>query len=129
MTRATLLLAGLIISAFSSAQAQDAPRMVSGRIFDDSTGCPLRGVQVTAVGAAAHVATDANGRYRMANPPSATFTLQALLRGYQPNNASGLVVADSSTRVDFSLVRAPDDSTKGTVYPVKRCHLAPRDSL
>ncbi len=113
----------------STAQAQNVPRAVSGRIFDDITGCPLGGVQVTAVGAATHVLTDVQGRYRMANPPSGAFTLQALLRGYQPNNTDGLIVSDSSSRVDFSLVRAPADSVKGTVYPARTCRLEPRDSL
>jgi Ser-tRNA(Ala) deacylase AlaX len=129
MTRATLLLAGMMISAATAAQAQDVPRMVSGRIFDDSTGCPLRSVQVMAVGSAVHVATDANGRYRMSNPPTGTFTLQAVLRGYQPNNAGGMAVSDSTARVDFSLFRAPGDSTAGTVYPKRACRLEPRDSL
>lgn len=130
MTRTALLLvAGLMVATVSSVQAQAAPRMVSGRVFDDTTGCPLRGAQVGAVGAATHVVTDVNGRYRMPNPPSTAFTLQALLRGYQSNTADGVVVSDSSSRVDFSLVRAPADSVKGTVYPPKTCHLAPRDSL
>src|ERR1019366_10557519 len=130
MKRLILLVAALAIAAVPTVQAQagNTPA-VSGRVFDDSTGCPLRAVQVTAGGSAARVATDANGRYRMSNPPAGTFTLQALLRGYQTNNAAGMVVSDSSARVDFSLVRSPGDSTAGTIYPKKACRLEPRDSL
>ncbi len=128
MTRTALLLAGFLTLGMSAAQAQNVPRAVSGRIFDDSTGCPLRGVQVVA-GAGVHVLTDVQGRYRLGNPPSGAFTLSALLRGYRPNNVDSLVVSDSSSRVDFSLLRSPADSAKGTVYPPKTCRLEPRDSL
>ena len=127
MTRTTLLLAGLLTLGTSAAQAQGVPRVVSGRIFDDSTGCPLRAVQVAAA-PGVHVLTDVQGRYRMGNLPSGAFTLTALLRGYQPNNVDSLVVSDSSTRVDFSLIRAAADSVKGTEYPPRTCRLEPRDS-
>jgi hypothetical protein len=129
MTRVTLLLAGLMVCSATIAPAQGVPRMVSGRIFDDSTGCPLRSVQVTAVGSTTHVATDANGRYRLSDPPTGSFTLQAALSGYQLNSAPAVVVSDSLARVDFSLVRAAGDGAAKTAYPTKACRLEPRDSL
>lgn len=123
--RAIWLLTVMMAGTAQFAPAQDAPRMVSGRVFDDSTGCPLRSVQIAATGSASHVLTDANGRYRMSNPPTGTFTLQALLRGYQSQDAASVIAADSTERVDFSLLRAPGDSTTRTVYPKKACRLEP----
>ena len=129
MSRTPLLLAALVLSLASAAQAQDGPRKVSGRIFDDSTGCPLRAAQVTATGADAHVATDANGRYRMVNPPAGTFSLRATLAGYQPQQVDGVAVTDSTARVDFSLFRTYRDGSTQASYPKAACRLEPKDSL
>ncbi len=129
MMRTTFLLAVMVAGATQIVAAQGAPRMVSGRAFDDSTGCPLRSVQLAATGSAGHVLTDVNGRYRMANPPAGNFALQALLRGYQPAQAAGVTVTDSTERVDFSLLRASPDSAARVSYPKKACRLEPRDSL
>jgi carboxypeptidase family protein len=122
------VLLGLMAAVVSSAQAQDGGRKVSGRVFDDSTGCPLRGVKLAVSGAALHVLSDANGRYRMMNPPAAPFTLEASLRGWGTEYSANLLVSDSSARVDFSLARAQADSATGTVYPRKACRLEPVDS-
>lgn len=123
-----ILLVGLVVAMVSSAQAQDGGRKVSGRVFDDSTGCPLRGATLAVSGAALHVLSDANGRYRMMNPPVAPFTLAASLRGYGTEYSANLVVSDSSARVDFSLARAQADSTTGTVYSRKACRLEPANA-
>jgi hypothetical protein len=38
-----------------------------------------------------------------------------------------MTVSDSSARVDFSLIRAPGDSTGRTSFPQKTCQLEPPD--
>ena len=134
MKRATLVLAGLVTFAAAAAGAQDVPRVVSGRIFDDTTGCPLKGVRVNASDgntenmATAFALTDANGRYRMGKLPPGSMTLAAVLAGYQIEYVRNLVVSDSYVRVDFSLIRAAGDSAAKAGYPKKACRLEPRDS-
>jgi hypothetical protein len=128
MPRPTLLLAALVLSLAATASAQDAPRKVSGRVFDDSTGCPLHGAQVTINGSATHTATDANGRYRLVDPPTGPLSLRTTLAGYQPQQVDGVVVSDSLSRVDFTLPRTFRDGSVQTAYPKAACHLAPRDS-
>lgn len=112
-----------------TAQAGGIPT-VSGRVFDDTTGCPLRGVALTAVGSTAKTTTDAAGRYHLRALPTAPFTLQAVLAGYVPQSSTNVLVADSAARVDFSLVRAPaDTSVKPRVrYPSLQCVLDRKDS-
>ena len=130
MNRATVVLAGLMIVAATAASAQDVPRIVSGRVFDDTTGCPLRGVAVAAQGSPAKTVTDANGRYYLKGLPTNPFTLQAALAGYATASNESLVVNDSSARVDFSLLRALTDmSAKPAVrYPSMKCVLDRKDS-
>ena len=122
-----LLLAGAAQGAV--AQGGGIPT-VSGRVFDDTTGCPLRGVSLTAVGSTAKTVTDANGRYHLRGLPTAAFTLQAMLAGYTPSSTENLMVTDSATRVDFSLVRAMvDTGAKPKVsYPSMKCVLDRKDS-
>lgn len=134
--RTTLLLAGLVVLVASAASAQDAPRKVSGRVFDDSTGCPLKGARVaTATGtddAAAQstfFSTDVNGRYRAVNPPTGPFSLRVTLAGYTPQQVDGVTVTDSTARVDFTLFRSYRDGSTQAVYPKAACRLEPKDSL
>jgi hypothetical protein len=131
MKRLALLAAVLLIgvSPRLGAQSGGAP-MVSGRVFDDTTGCPLRGVALTAVGATAKTVTDANGRYYLRAVPAAPFTLQAALAGYATQSVANLLVRDSTARVDFSMLRAVGDtSTRPVVrYPSMRCVLDRKDS-
>jgi hypothetical protein len=128
MKRTMLVLGGLLLTVATAAQAQDGPRKISGRVFDDSSGCPLRGVRLAPTGSKQSTLTDANGRYRLLSPPVDTFSLQASMRGWATEFSPGLMVTDSSARVDFSLARQPADSVSGTVYPPRACHLQPRDS-
>lgn len=128
MKRTMLVLGALLLTVAAAAQAQDGPRKVSGRVFDDSSGCPLRGVRLEPVGSNLSALTDVNGRYRLLNPPVDTFTLKASMRGWATEFSPGIVVTDSSARVDFSLAREPADSARGTRYPPRACHLQPRDS-
>lgn len=126
-----LMLVGLLCGVIPAAQAQGTggATMVSGRVFDDTTGCPLKGVKIAATGASVPVVSDVNGRYRMANPPTMPFSLQAMLPGYQPGRVDSIAATDSTARVDFSLLRAWSDSAHRTVrYPASKCHLDPPGS-
>lgn len=129
MQRVTLFLALLTIALIAPAQAQGAPRMVSGRVYDDSSGCPLKGAQVSVGPEQAHASTDIHGRYRIANPPTASFSLRVTLAGYEPQQVDNIAVSDSAARVDFSLFRAFRDGSTQASYPKTACHLEPRDSM
>lgn len=128
MMRATVVLACLMGAGAQVAGAQAAPRAVSGRVFDDTTGCPLAGVQVQAVGSVSHALTNVQGRYHLVSLPDGNFVLQAARAGYRSQQTLPMTVTDSSARVDFSLVRAIGDSTARITYPQKTCQLEPADS-
>ena len=128
MTRSTLLLIGLVAGAAQLGQPQGPPRAVSGRIFDDTTGCPLAGVQVQAVGASGRAATNPQGRYRLTDLPAGDVVVQAVRAGYRTQRSLPTTVTDSSARIDFSLVRATGDSAAHAVYPRRTCQLEPADS-
>jgi Carboxypeptidase regulatory-like domain len=125
MMRATLLLIGAMVGGVQLAQAQAVPRTVSGRVFDDTTGCPLGGVQIQAVGGTGHALTNAQGRYRLGALPEGEFVLQAAHGGYQPKQTLTMTVSDSSARVDFSLVRATGDSAARVGVSRRTCQLEP----
>jgi hypothetical protein len=123
----------LSVAMVSTAHGQATTSgMVSGRVFDDITTCPLRGAVLTAAGSSARTTTDAQGRYYLRGVPTTPFTLQVSLRGYAPQASENILATDPDTRVDFSLERAPSDSTgrrAAVRYPVGRCVLDRRDSL
>jgi hypothetical protein len=126
---AVLILAGRTPARAQSmagmAGMQGMAMMVSGRVFDDTTGCPLRGAQVAQGDGATHVTTDVNGRYRMTSVPATPFSLRVTLAGYRPRQADSVMVTDTTARVDFSLKRVVADSAGNTRYPPKACQLEP----
>jgi hypothetical protein len=129
MRRLIVLATVLVLGIAPAASAQKGgPPMVSGRVFDDSTGCPLAGVFITAT-ATAHTMTNAAGRYYLWGVPATPFTLTARLNGFVTLVNENVIAADSTMRVDFSLLRAPGDASKGKpLYPTAKCMLEPRDS-
>src|SRR6185312_9117334 len=110
MTRTTLLLIGALVGGTQVAEGQAAPRAVSGRVFDDTTGCPLAGVQIQAVGGTGRALTNTQGRYRLASLPDGDVVVQAAKAGYVLSRTLPMTVPDSSARADFSLLRAAGDS-------------------
>lgn len=128
MIRSTLLLMGALVGGVQFAHGQVVPRTVSGRVFDDTTGCPLGGVQIQAVGGTGRALTNTQGRYLLASLPTGEFVLQASRAGYQPKPSLSMTVSDSSARVDFSLVRSAGDSAARIAYSRKTCQLEPADS-
>lgn len=127
MTRTTLLLIGALVGGTQVAEGQVAARAVSGRVFDDTTGCPLAGVQIQAVGGTGRALTNTQGRYRLASLPDGDVVVQAAKAGYRPIQTLPMTVADSSARADFSLIRATGDSAARAAYPRKACQLEPPD--
>ncbi len=125
-----ILMMALVVGVSATASAQGGSPMVSGRVFDDTTGCPLRGVAISAVSSPAHTMTDANGRYYLKGVPTTPFTLQAMLAGYVMAGTDNVVASDSSVRVDFSLLRAMRDTTMKPKphYPSMKCVLDVKDS-
>ena len=115
-----------LVLAAVAAQNARAQGSVSGRVFDDSTGCPLRGARIAVGDSGARALTDANGRFRVAASDGARVGLWATLGGYQPAQELNVMVSDS-TRVDFSMLRDMGNRIK-VAYPGRACHLEPRDS-
>jgi hypothetical protein len=127
MTRTTLLLIAVLVGGVQFAEGQAVPRAVSGRVFDDTTGCPLAGVQIQAVGGTGRAVTNTQGRYRLAALPDGDVVVQAAKTGYRPLQTLPLTVSDSAVRADFSLIRATGDSAARAAYPRKTCQLEPVD--
>ena len=128
MIRTTLLLIATLVGGTQLAEGQAAPRAVSGRVFDDTTGCPLAGVQIQAAGGTGRAVTNTQGRYRLASLPGGDVIVQAAKAGYRPSQTLPMMVPDSSARADFSLIRATGDSASRAAYPRKACQLEPADS-
>src|SRR4051812_32333681 len=97
----------LLLGGTSLASAQG---MVSGRIFDDPTSCPLRAAVINVVGSPARTMTDAQGRSPLGGFPATAFTLQVALNGYVTATTENVIATDTATRVDFSLERATADA-------------------
>ncbi|MGH7583532.1 MAG: carboxypeptidase regulatory-like domain-containing protein [Gemmatimonadales bacterium] len=113
----------LVVAGASAAGAQ--ARVATGRVFDDTTGCPLTGVSIHVVGGPAQAITNSQGRYRLTGLPSTDFTLEAARIGYQAKRTLSMTPTDSSVRADFSLIRATGDSARPQMYPKQKCHLEP----
>lgn len=127
MTRTTLLLVAALVGLTQFAEGQAVPRAVSGRVFDDTTGCPLAGAQIQAIGGSGRAVTNTQGRYRLAGLPDGDVVVQAAKAGYRPIQTLPMTVPDSSARADFSLIRAAGDSAARAAYPRKACQLEPPD--
>ena len=116
-----------LVCSISVAAAQDASRAVSGRVFDDTTGCPVAGVMLQATGGSARALTNTQGRYRLASLPAGDVVVQATKAGYRTAQSLPTTVSDSSARIDFSLIRTLGDSGARAAYPRKACQLEPPD--
>lgn len=127
MRRTAALLVCIALAGARMAAAQGTAPVISGRVFDDTTGCPLRGVIVRPTGSQSHATTDVQGRYRLGGLPDGNFILEAVRPGYRIQQSLSMSASDSSARVDFSLIRAPADSAKGVSYPPRRCDLEPKE--
>ncbi|MGH7523006.1 MAG: carboxypeptidase regulatory-like domain-containing protein [Gemmatimonadales bacterium] len=127
MLRTSVLVMMALVGGIAVASAQDASRAVSGRVFDDTTGCPVAGVVLQATGGTARALTNTQGRYRLMSLPAGDVVVQATKAGYRTKQSLPTTVTDSSARIDFSLIRTPGDSGGRAGYPRKACQLEPPD--
>lgn len=127
MLRTSVLIMAALVGGVSVASAQDASRAVSGRVFDDTTGCPVAGVALQAAGGSSRALTNTQGRYRLTSLPAGDVVVQASKAGYRTAQSLPTTVSDSSVRIDFSLIRALGDSAARAGYPRKACQLEPPD--
>lgn len=112
-------LIGLLSLSFSTAAEKSATApgriAIAGEVSDAATGEPLRGVYLTAKGAA--LVSSANselkrrsndsGRYEMPLPPG-DYNLAAELDGYQRQNKIISVAAGGATTYHFKLEKTPE---------------------
>ena len=100
-----LLCAGLVATVLLAA-AYPLPRtaVVEGTVRDGATGEALPGANVRVAGTAIGAATDAEGRFRLADVPSGAQTVEATFVGFEP--ASVAVDVPEGGRVELDLVLA-----------------------
>ncbi len=85
--------------------------VLTGTVVDRSTGLPISGVSVTAVGKAASATTDANGRFQI-SLPAGVYVFEARIRGYQTAQTDNVaLLANSSSTITLSLNRAESQSS------------------
>lgn len=79
---------------------------VSGAVFDDATGLPLAGVQVSLEGpggTAAGAVTSSDGRYALTPPRAGRYTVVAQLIGYRVTRREVSLDGRKGVSVDFAL--------------------------
>jgi outer membrane receptor protein involved in Fe transport len=93
------------------AAAQVGAVAVNGSVLDRSSGLPLAGASVIAVGTKYRTTADANGSFAFTLPPG-IYTFQATSTGYETQQTDSVaIVAGNSTAVTLSLQRAQNSSS------------------
>ena len=99
-------------SAPGSASAP-ARSVISGTVVDRSTGLPLSGVVVSAVGTQFRATTAANGTFQLALPPG-IYTIQGAGNGYNTQQTESItLIGTQSTVVTLALERAQGGTSGG----------------
>ncbi len=97
---------------------------VAGRVTDAKTGRPIVGASVVLVGTGWHTTTGDDGRYRLHDVTSGSYTLTASRIGYAKQSQSVTVVAGQEVTVDVGLQAAATELEQvvvtGTVVPTER---------
>lgn len=104
--RLGLLLALPLLVAAHHAPATGA---VSGLVRDAETGEPLAGANAFLEGTALGAATEADGRFRIADVPAGTYTLRVSFVGYVARAVEVEVTDGRTTSVEVALQAAPLD--------------------
>ncbi|MGH7599583.1 MAG: TonB-dependent receptor [bacterium] len=89
-----------VISGVASAQTGS----ISGVVKTKDTGAPLAGANVVIVGTSIGGASDAKGKYTIANVPSGDYKLRATFIGYQQSTQQVEVAAGETAVADFALI-------------------------
>ncbi|MDZ7338773.1 MAG: TonB-dependent receptor, partial [candidate division KSB1 bacterium] len=77
------LLAVMVAVALSPPLGAQTTGKIVGKVVDATTGVPLPGVNVVVEGTARGAATDENGQFFILNMPPGTYTLRAMMIGYE----------------------------------------------
>ena len=90
---------------------------IAGGVTDTSTGLPISGATVSAVGPETHsTTTAADGTYTLADIEVGTYSVTASATGYQDQTKSAKVTKGKTTTLDFDLTPLPTTGTiSGTV--------------
>ena len=104
-SRLIALLLGLCLAMPSIAAAQGAT--ITGRVVDQASQAPVLGAEVSLRSTSVSVATDRDGRYRIANVSAGSATLIVRAIGYSSTSRTVTVTPGGSTEVNFSLSSNP----------------------
>lgn len=76
---------------------------IEGVVKEQETGAPLSGVNIRVMGTQRGAASDADGRFVIANLPAGTYTLEPLMIGFESRLTSVEVVEDTVVTVEILL--------------------------
>jgi TonB-dependent receptor len=121
--------AALVAAVSTALSAQDpqptATGTLTGHVVDDRSGQPVSEAGVQIVGTTRGVQTGLDGRFRFANAPAGTITIQVRRLGYQPKQITGLYldagktldqpIALEQSTVTLSTVVSTAEAERGTV--------------
>src|SRR3989440_1606620 len=98
-----LVLAAVGVALSVEARAQGR---ITGTVTAAQDGRPIAGATVTVVGTNRTSATDASGRYEIADAPSGAQQVRVRLLGFAPLTQTAQVPAGDAVTLDFQLVAA-----------------------
>src|SRR5213596_1283273 len=98
-----LVLAAVGVALSTEARAQGR---ITGTVTAAQDGRPIAGATVTVVGTNRTAATEASGRYEIADAPSGTQLVRVRLLGFAPLTLTVQVPAGEAVTLDFQLVAA-----------------------
>lgn len=96
-------LAQLPPHGMTPAHPQAPISVLSAQVFDDQTSTPLAAVNVSLMGTAIRLMTDARGRFELTAERSADFVLSLKRLGYQPASSVVSLTLGDTTRLSFFL--------------------------
>jgi hypothetical protein len=83
---------------------------IAGQVFDKESGQPLRGVAILVEGTDFGTVTDSQGRYRISNVPSNTYSLSFIKSGYIEATVTDTRVTEGELmKLDFALPPRPSE--------------------
>ncbi|MEM8867403.1 MAG: carboxypeptidase regulatory-like domain-containing protein, partial [Verrucomicrobiota bacterium] len=86
----------------------DGAGRIAGKVFDEDTGSPVRGVAILIEGTTTATITDSEGRYRLNNIPEGSYSLSFVKTGYIEATITDTGVVDGElTKLDFALPPRP----------------------
>ncbi|MDQ3387918.1 MAG: TonB-dependent receptor plug domain-containing protein, partial [Gemmatimonadota bacterium] len=100
---ALILLATPVLITTAHPLVAQGPGTIRGTIVETGTRRPLSGAQITLVGTARRVVTDAQGEYTLTGVPAGRAQIQAYMLGFDPAQGTERVMAGETIRLDFAL--------------------------